>query len=56
MIAVTAIVARHRREHMRADPLVGIEDRDCHAVERPTSRGVGSRSGLHATAWSEALV
>jgi hypothetical protein len=38
------------------DPLVGIEYRDRHAVERPTSRGVGSRSGLHATAWSEALV
>jgi len=31
---------------MRADPLVGIKDRDRHAVERPTSRGVGSRSGL----------
>jgi hypothetical protein len=28
------VVARHRREHMRADPLVGIEDRDRHAVER----------------------
>jgi hypothetical protein len=25
---------------MRADPLVGIEDRDRHAVEPPTSRGV----------------
>jgi hypothetical protein len=54
--AQARVVARHRRERMRADPLVGIEDRDRHAVEWPTSRGVGSRPGLHATAWSEALV
>jgi hypothetical protein len=40
---------------MRTDPLVGIEDLDRHAVERPTSRGVGSRSELRATAWPEAL-
>src|ERR1700688_3844534 len=61
MTAVTAVqrrapvLARHRREHMRADPLVGIEDRDRHAVERPSSRSVGSRSGLYATAWHGAL-
>ena len=55
MTVVTAVqrrarvVARHRREHMRADPLVGIEDRDRHAVKRLTSRGVDVRSGLRAS-------
>jgi hypothetical protein len=34
----------------------GLEDRDRHAVERPTSCGVGSRSGLRATVWPEAWV
>src|ERR1700736_2745271 len=42
--------------NMRVIRLSGFADRDRHAVERPTSRGVGSRSGLHATSWSEALV
>src|SRR6202022_484254 len=33
--AQARVVAQHGREHMRADPLVGIEDRDRHTVERP---------------------